>query len=228
MAFSCQSPKSPPWVSFGWTGPSIRGLYLALLLSLLWQDCCLPANRCYLLQPQYFYDATDPSSGELICDWGKMECCRLLCFKSFCRRWFLVTIQIDFQQSWPISETHTNSNVWCAFKRTQEQEHSSWQLTTPHTIGPSFSCANLKHIQCELWLETRQSQTRKHKHKHKLWLETLWARPETPQDLSHASRLCGDSLAEDASNDMYRHQHPIQNEEENMEQDILQLHSNSN
>ena len=208
MAFSCQSPKSPPRVSFGWTGPaSIRGLYLALLLSLLWQDCCLPANWCYLLQPQYFYDATDPSSGELICDWGKMECCRIGCY--------VLSLSAGDGFWWPFKLIF--NNLGQSQKHTQIpmcgvllKEHSPWQLTTPHTIGPSFSCANLKHIQCELWLET------------------LWARPETPQDLSHASRLRGDSLAEDAANDMYRHQHPNQNEKKNMEQDILQLHSNSN
>ena len=87
---------------------------------------------------------------------------------------------------------------------------------------------NATTVSTVILVETQTQLSYLWKHKHKLWLETLWARPETPQDLSHASRLRGDSLAEDASNDMYRHQHPIQNEEENMEQDILQLHNNSN
>ena len=228
MAFSCQSPKSPPRVSFGWTGPaSIRGLYLALLLSLLWQDCCLPANWCYLLQPQYFYDATDPSSGELICDWSKLECCRIGCH--------VLSLSAGDGFWWPFklifnnlgqSQKHTQipmCGVLLKEHRNRNTAHDNWQHLTLLVPVSAVLTWNTSNVNCD-WKPGKPDQ----KHKHKLWLETLWARPETPQDLSHASRLCGDSLAEDASNDMYRHQHPIQNEEENMEQDILQLHSNSN
>ena len=169
MAFSCQSPKSPPRVSFGWTGPaSIRGLYLALLLSLLWQDCCLPANWCYLLQPQYFYDATDPSSGELICDWGKLECCRIGCH--------VLSLSAGDGFWWPFklifnnlgqSQKHTQipiCGVLLKEHRNMNTAHDNWQHLTLLVPVSAVLTWNTSNVNCD-WKPSGPDQ----KH-HRTWV----------------------------------------------------------